>query len=79
MLKGIDPVLTPDVLHALCSMGHGDEIAVVDAHYPAETSGRSSTVGKVLRLDGIDTARAVRAILSVLILDSFVSHPAERM
>jgi L-fucose mutarotase len=79
MLKGIDPVLTPDVLHALCSMGHGDEIAVVDAHYPAETAGRSTTVAKVLRLDGIDTARAVRAILSVFVLDSFVSHPAERM
>lgn len=79
MLKGIDPLLTPDVLHALCSMGHGDEVAVVDAHYPADAAGKSSTVGKVLRLDGVDTARALRAILSVFVLDSFVPHPAERM
>jgi L-fucose mutarotase len=79
MLKGIDPVLTPDVLHALCSMGHGDEVAIVDAHYPADTAGRDSTIGKVLRLDGVDTARALRAILSVFVLDSFIPHPAERM
>jgi L-fucose mutarotase len=79
MLKGIDPILTPDVLHALCSMGHGDEVAVVDAHYPADAAGRSSSIGKVLRLDGVDSARAIRAVLSVLPLDSFVPHPAERM
>jgi L-fucose mutarotase len=60
-------------------MGHGDEVVVVDAHYPADTGGRHSTVGRVLRLDGIDTARALRAILSVLVLDSFIPHPAERM
>lgn len=79
MLKGIDPILTPDLLHALCSMGHGDEVVVVDAHYPADTAGRSSTIGKILRLDGVDTARALRAILSVFVLDSFVPHPAERI
>src|ERR1700748_2863750 len=79
MLKGIDPILTPDVLHALCSMGHGDEVAIVDAHYPADAAGRSSSIGKVLRLDGVDSARAIRAVLSVLPLDSFVPHPAERM
>src|SRR5262249_1375572 len=71
--------LTPDILHALCSMGHGDEVVVVDAHYPADTAGRSSTIGRALRLDGVDTARALRAILSVLVLDTFVPHPAERM
>ena len=79
MLKGIDPILTPDVLHALCSMGHGDEVVVVDAHYPADTAGRSSTIGKLLRLDGVDATRAIRAILSVFLLDSFVPDPAQRM
>lgn len=79
MLKNVDPVLTPDILHALCSMGHGDEVAIVDAHYPAATAGKASTVGKELRLDGADSARAIRAVLSVFPLDSFVDHPAERM
>jgi L-fucose mutarotase len=79
MLKGIDPILTPDVLHALCAMGHGDEVVIVDSHYPADTAGKSSTYGKILRLDAADTARAIRAVLSVFELDSFVAHPAERM
>jgi L-fucose mutarotase len=79
MLKNVDPLLTPDLLHALSSMGHGDEIAVVDAHYPADTAGRASVVGKPLHLDGADSGRAARAILSVLPLDEFVPNPAERM
>lgn len=79
MLKHIDPILTPDILHALCSMGHGDEVAIVDAHYPADAAGRASALGKVLRADGADSARAIEAVLSVLPLDGFVAHPAERM
>jgi L-fucose mutarotase len=79
MLRGIDPVLTPDVLHALCSMGHGDELVLVDAHYPADTAARSSTVGRLLRLDGVDTARALRAVLSVFVLETASGQAAERM
>ena len=79
MLKNIDPILNADILHALCSMGHADELVIVDTNYPADTSARSSTYGKLLRIDGVDAPRAVRAILSVFPLDSFVSHPAERM
>jgi L-fucose mutarotase len=36
-------------------------------------------LGKLLRFDGADAARAVRAVLSVLPLDTFVEHPAFRM
>jgi L-fucose mutarotase len=79
MLKNLDPILTPDVLHALCSMGHGDEIAIVDSHYPADTAGKASTVGKALRMDGGDSGHVVAAILSVFPLDHFVPNPAERM
>src|ERR1700753_3380029 len=79
MLKNVDPVLNADILHALYSMGHGDEVAVVDAHYPAHAAAQSSTIGKLLTMDGADTARAMRAILSVFELDSFVQHPAERI
>ena len=40
MLKGIDPVLGPELLAILRGMGHGDEIAVVDGNYPAETDAK---------------------------------------
>jgi L-fucose mutarotase len=79
MLKNVDPILSADVLHALCSMGHADELVLVDANYPADTSARSSTYGRLLRIDGADVTRAARAILSVFPLDSFVDAPAERM
>ena len=79
MLKGLNPLLTPDVLHALCAMGHGDEVAIVDAHYPADVAAHSSVYGKLLRMDGVAVPVAIRAVLSVLILDTFVDHPAERM
>ena len=79
MLKELNPLLTPDVLYALCAMGHGDEVVIVDAHYPADVAARSSVYGKLLRMDGVALPEAIRAVLSVLILDTFVDHPAERM
>ena len=74
MLKGIDPLLHADLLHALRAMGHGDEIAVVDANFPAAAMAR-----RLIRLDGIDATRAVEAILGLLPLDDFVERPASRM
>jgi L-fucose mutarotase len=79
MLKGLNPLLSPDVLYALCAMGHGDEVVIVDAHYPADVAARSTVYGKLLRMDGVAVPEAIRAVLSVLILDTFVDHPAERM
>ena len=74
MLKGLDPLLPPDLLHALAAMGHGDELALVDRNYPA-----SSTSQRLIRLDGADTAAAARAILSLFPLDTFVDEPLVRM
>ena len=74
MLKGLDPLLPPDLLHALAAMGHGDELALVDRNYPA-----TSTSQRLIRLDGADTAAAARAILSLLPLDTFVPEPLLRM
>lgn len=74
MLKNIDPLLGPELLAILRAMGHGDEIAVVDANFPA----RSST-NRLVRLDGVDAPRVVGAILSVLPLDTFVPNAAFRM
>ena len=71
MLKGLDPLLSPDLLRVLRAMGHGDELAIVDANYPAESSGRP-----VLRFDGHPATLVLDALLSVLPLDSFVPHAA---
>ena len=73
MLIGIDPVLTPELLHALAAMGHGDRIVLVDANYPA-TRGQ-----RLIRLPGAGVVAALRAVLSVLPVDSFVEHPCAVM
>lgn len=79
MLKSLDPVLTPDLLWLLAAMGHGDDIAVVDANHPAERIARATATGRVIRLPGLTLARAIRAILSVLPLDDFEPTPVRRM
>ncbi|MDP1730955.1 MAG: RbsD/FucU family protein [Devosia sp.] len=79
MLKGIDPLLNADVLYALKSMGHGDELIITDTNFPADSVARRTVLGKLLRIDGVTAGRAAKAILSVLPLDSFVEQPALRM
>jgi L-fucose mutarotase len=74
MLKGIDPLLGPELLAILRAMGHGDEIVVADANFPADAHAR-----RLVRLDGVPGPRAVRAIASVLPLDDFVPEAAFRM
>jgi L-fucose mutarotase len=74
MLKGLDPLLSADLLHALRSMGHGDDLVIVDANFPAATMGR-----RVIRMDGVSATRALEAVLSVMPLDDFVDQPCARM
>jgi L-fucose mutarotase len=71
MLKGIDPILGPELLHALRAMGHGDEIVIADANFPATTNAR-----RLIRLDGIDAVHVADAILSLMPLDTFVDNAA---
>lgn len=79
MLKGIDPLLNADVLQALRAMGHGDDIVLCDTNFPADSVARATVLGRLLRLDNVTAARAARAVLSVMPLDSFVDAPASRM
>lgn len=79
MLWGIDPLLDADLLYALRRMGHGDEIAVVDTNFPAASVAISTTIGEPILMAGVNAARAVEAILSVMPLDTFVPDPAGRM
>lgn len=74
MLIGVDPLLTGDLLKALDEMGHADRLMLVDRNYPAAASGRP-----VIRLGEVGVVRAVRAILSVFPLDTFVEAPLGRM
>lgn len=74
MLKGIDPILGPELLAILRAMGHGDEIVVTDSNFPAAAMARS-----LVRADGVDAVRMVRAIVALMPLDDFVPAAAFRM
>ena len=76
MLKGIDPLLTPELLKVLAEMGHGDEIVVADANFTASTLAHGKPV---LRLPGAGVAQACAALLSVLPLDDDVTQPVAYM
>jgi L-fucose mutarotase len=78
MLKGIDPILNAEVLHALRAMGHGDDLILCDTNFPAQSVARRTVHGRLLRIDA-PLARVARAVLSVYPLDSFVDDAAARM
>ncbi len=79
MLKNLDPVLSADLLWVLAAMGHGDDLALVDANHPAETIAGATTSGRLIRLPGLTMQRTARAILSVLPIDDFEPEPLRRM
>lgn len=79
MLKGLDPVLSPELLWILAAMGHGDDLALVDANHPAEAMARHTVSGRLVRLPGLPIERAAQAILSVLPLDDFLPGAVRRM
>jgi|SRR3954465_10423886 L-fucose mutarotase len=74
VLKNIDPLLSPELLLTLRAMGHGDELAIVDANYPAMSSGRP-----VLRADGALVPQVASAVLALMPLDEFVPCAAFHM
>ncbi|MGI9510763.1 MAG: RbsD/FucU family protein [Geminicoccaceae bacterium] len=74
MLKGLDPLLNADFLHVLRAMGHGDDLVIADANFPATTMGK-----RLIRLDGVDAPRVLEAVLSVMPLDDFVDEPCGRI
>lgn len=68
MLKGISPVVSPDMLKVLCEMGHGDEIVISDAHFPGHTFN-----AKVLRADGVGADALLAGFRPLLELDSYAT------
>jgi L-fucose mutarotase len=79
MLKGINPLLNADMLHALRAMGHGDDLIIADTNFPSDSVARQTRLGKLLRIDNTTAAEAVEAVLSVMPLDTFVDDAAARM
>lgn len=71
MLKNIPPILGPDLLAILRAMGHGDEIAIVDANYPADSAGPV-----LVRMDGLSITDILDAVLTLMPLDDFVDEAA---
>ena len=76
MLKGIPPLLSPELLKVLCEMGHSDRIVLADGNFPAETMGKDAIV---IRYDGQDIPALLDAILTVFPLDSYVEQPVTLM
>ena len=68
MLIKIDPILSPELLFTLRTMGHGDKLVLADANFPANSMNKN-----VIRLDGVNIKDAAKAILSVFPLDSFIA------
>lgn len=60
-------------------MGHGDDLVICDTNFPADSVARQSVYGRLLRMENLTAARAVRGILSLLPLDTFVEEPVRRM
>lgn len=70
MLIGIDPLLGPELLAYMRAMGHGDELVIADANFPA-----SSVAKRLVRAEGTTTPQMLAAVLSVLPLDTFTRDP----
>lgn len=76
MLKGISPLLSPELLKVLCEMGHGDELVIADGNFPAESIGKNAVV---IRTDGHGVPELLDAILQLIPLDQYVDQPAALM
>ena len=66
MLKNVPKIISPELLKVLCEMGHGDEIVIGDANFPAETNGK-----RVVRADGLKGPEVLEAILQLIPLDTY--------
>ncbi len=74
MLKGISPIISPELLKILMEMGHGDEIVIGDGNFPA-----ASCAQRLVRLDGHGVTEVLDAILALMPLDTYVDLPASLM
>ncbi len=74
MLKGIPPILSPELLKILMEMGHGDEIVIADGNFPS-----ASIAQRLVRLDGHGVNEILDAVLQLMPLDTYVESPTALM
>ena len=74
MLINVNPLISPEILQLIRSMGHGDKFVLSDANFPSY-----SHANKLYRMDGLNIPQAAEALLSHFPLDSFIPNPVERM
>lgn len=79
MLKTLPSFMSADLLWVLASMGHGDELAVVDRNFPAWTLAEQTRSRRLVTLAGVSCDQAIAGILSLLPLDDFVDTAVWRM
>ena len=76
MLKGISPVISPELLKALAEMGHGDELVIADGNFPCHSVGKNSIV---IRADGHGVPEILDAVLNLIPLDTYTEKPVALM
>ena len=74
MLKGIPSILSPELLKILMEMGHGDEIVLADGNFPAAANAK-----RLVRCDGHGVPELLEAVLQLVPLDPYVTHPVTLM
>ncbi len=79
MLHGINPAISPELLYILARMGHGDELVLVDANYPAASTAQTCTVPDVVTYPGMSSAEVADLITELMPLDNFHTYGALRM
>jgi len=76
MLKGISPVISPELLKALAEMGHGDELVIADGNFPCHSVGKDAVV---IRADGHGVPEILDAVLNLIPLDTYTEKPVALM
>ena len=61
MLKNIPNIISPDLMHIMMSMGHGDTLVIGDSNFAASTYGK-----RLARLDGHFNCDILNAIMQFM-------------
>ena len=82
MLKGINPIVSPDLLKALCEMGHGDELVIADGNFPCESIGKNAIVmfGMIktnVKLDKLERSTPIQPTQKTMVKSTFVSSETQ--
>ncbi len=76
MLKNVPKIISPELLKALCEMGHGDRLVIADGNFPAASVGKNAIV---IRADGHGCTELLDAILQLMPLDIYAEKSVNLM